>query len=572
MRHLGWVLAAAMTVATALPAHAAPVKAAVATAYSPLYSAQTAPAAQPRPNVPAPQGGPATGGGNTVPSNIVVPLGAQPGAPYGSNLFAGQFASDGRLGLNPNYKIQPGDTIAVALWGGGEQDANLNLPVDAQGMIFIPNVGPVKVGGVEQGNLNRVVSEQVSKYYQDTVQVYTALQGAQTVAVYVTGGVVTPGRYGGEAADSLLQYLDRAKGVDATRGSYRTIDVLRGGDKIATVDIYDFLQRGTIPHVELKENDVIFVHGLAHTVMVAGAVQNPYRFEFTSPTITGAELIDMARPTPVATHAIVTGIRDGQGFANYLTLADLANTDIHEGDAVEFKAGTLTATLSVTIEGEHLGPQVVVAPADARINEVLRHVRVDKKLADIDSIYLRRKSVAVRQKIALQESLRRLEEMVLTAPATTVTDSALLGEESRRIEMFIQRAGQVEPEGRVVVSEGGTVRDIALEDGDTIVIPRRTNLVMVNGEVMMPKAVVFKEGAGTSYYIERAGGFTERADEGRHVLARLNGETLADSEDVQPGDEIIVMPEVGFSQLQVTKDVVDILYKVAIAVAVPLTL
>ncbi len=558
MRAFGMALGAAVCMFAA----AAFAETAPSTTMSPLQSQQPVPRMPPTANA-APLGMPFA-------APPAAPVGAQPGDPFGANLFAGQFAGANRLGLNPTYKVQPGDIVSVSMWGGGDADATSSLPVDAQGMIFIPSVGPVKVAGVEQGKLNQTISHQVSKYYQDTVKVYSTLQGAQAVAVYVTGGVFSPGRYGGDASDSLLQYLDRAMGIDRERGSYRTIDVLRDDKKIASVDIYQFLLYGTIPHVDLRENDVIFVHGLARTVMVSGAVQNPYRFEFTSPTIGGAELIEMARPTPQATNAIVTGIRDGQGFASYLSLSDLANTDIYEGDAVEFKAGTLTATLSVTIEGEHLGPQVVVAPADAHVTEVLRHVRIDKKLADIDSIYLRRKSVAARQKIALHESLRRLEESVLSAQPTTELDSRILSEESNRIQLFVKRAAEVEPEGRVVITEDGELRDIALEDGDTIVIPRSTNLVMVNGEVTMPKAVVYKKGEGPDYYIERAGGYTERADEGRLVLARLNGETLADSSDVQPGDEIIVMPEVGFSQLQVTKDVVDILYKVAIAIAIPL--
>ena len=112
--------------------------------------------------------------------------------------------------------------------------------------------------------------------------------------------------------------------------------------------------------------------------------------------------------------------------------------------------------------------------------------------------------------------------------------------------------------------------DIALEEGDVLVIPRKSSLVMVNGEVTMPKAVVFNEGEGPSYYIQRAGGFTDRGDEDRWVVARLNGEPIANASDIRPGDEIIVMPEVGFSELQVGKDIVDILYKVAIAIAVPL--
>lgn len=494
------------------------------------------------------------------------------GMPYGANLFTGQFSGEQGGQVNPDYVIKPGDRITASTWGAGDSDQSVDMTVDGQGMVFVPKVGPVKVGGVRQSELNQVVSKRVGGNYNENVKVYTNLQGAQPVQVFVSGGVLNPGRYRGDASDSLLYYLDRAQGIDPNRGSYRIIDIMRDGKQLARLDLYDFLMQGIIPAIQLKDNDVIFVHGLGHTVSVIGAVQNPYRFEFHSPTLKGADLVSMARPLPATTHAIINGIRDGQGFSNYLSLEELATTDIRQGDGVEFKSGTLTATLTVAIDGEHLGPQVVVAPADATLKEVLRHVRIDRKLAEIDAIYLRRRSVAVRQKEALQESLRRLEESIIAASPQTETDAKIQTEEAKLVQMFIARAQEVEPEGRVVLSGGEGLNDISLEDGDTIVIPRKTSLVMVNGEVMMPKALVFKPGAGPEYYVNLAGGYTERADEGRFVLARLNGETVADSNDVKPGDEIIVMPEVAFSRLQVTKDVVDILYKVAIAIAVPLRL
>lgn len=490
--------------------------------------------------------------------------------PYGYTLFSGQFSTDKGTGVNNDYKIQPGDDVTVSLWGITEGGETVDTKVDAQGMIFLPNIGPVKVSDVPQGELNQVVARHVAQYYRGGVQVYTSLRGAQGVSVFVAGGVVRPGRYSGGAADSLLHYLDQAFGIDADRGSYRRIDVLRGGTVLAQVDLYQFLMHGSIPAVQLKDNDVIFVHPLHHTTSVSGVVQNPYRFEFTTNNLTGAQLLEMARPLPGTSHAIVSGIRDGKGFANYLGLDALATTVLQHGDTVEFKSGTLTATMTVKIEGEHLGPQVIVAPADAHIKEVLRYVKVDRGLADITSVYLRRRSVADRQRQALQESLRRLEEAVIASAPRTETDAKMQSEEAKMVQAFVERAKTVDPEGRVVISEGGIVRDIALEDGDVIVIPRKTNLVMVNGEVVMPKAVVFKEGESVSYYVDRAGGYTERADEGRIVLARRNGETLANASDIRPGDEIIVMPEVSFSQLEMARDVVDILYKVAIAVAVPL--
>ena len=65
--------------------------------------------------------------------------------------------------------------------------------------------------------------------------------------VLVTGAVPRPGRYAGIPSDSALVFLDQAGGIDARTGSYRHVQLLRGGQVVAELDLYDFLLRGTLP-------------------------------------------------------------------------------------------------------------------------------------------------------------------------------------------------------------------------------------------------------------------------------------------------------------------------------------
>ncbi|HCK33295.1 MAG TPA: hypothetical protein DHW10_07115, partial [Rhodospirillaceae bacterium] len=91
--------------------------------------------------------------------------------PYGAQLFRGQFSADAAISLNPNYVIAPGDKINISLWGA--VNATQTTVVDAQGNIFIPDVGPVKVAGTKLGDLNTKVRKQIRTVYTDGVQVYT---------------------------------------------------------------------------------------------------------------------------------------------------------------------------------------------------------------------------------------------------------------------------------------------------------------------------------------------------------------------------------------------------------------
>jgi hypothetical protein len=60
-------------------------------------------------------------------------------------------------------------------------------------------------------------------------------------------------------------------------------------------------------------------------------------------------------------------------------------------------------------------------------------------------------------------------------------------------------------------------------EGDVITVPKESKVVKVNGEVMFPTEVVYKEGASLDYYIDKAGGYTENAKKSRLYVLNANG-------------------------------------------------
>lgn len=160
---------------------------------------------------------------------------------FGDQLFRGAFSTTSGPTFNDSYVISPGDNVQVRMWGAYQYAATTT--VDPQGNI-LPNVGPVKVAGVQNGNLQNVVQTAIGRIYRSNVGVYASLENAQPVKVFVTGFVKQPGYYGGLAADSVLSYLDRAGGVDSERGSYIDIQVRRGGQLVQQINLYKFLIAG----------------------------------------------------------------------------------------------------------------------------------------------------------------------------------------------------------------------------------------------------------------------------------------------------------------------------------------
>ena len=489
--------------------------------------------------------------------------------PFGWNLFQGQFGTDHHTSLNPDYRVMPGDEITVSIWGA--VNFNEKIMVDNQGNLFLPDIGPIPVRGIHYSGLTAHVKKYLSSQYKGNVNLYINLIGTQMISVFVTGAVPSPGRFSGEANYSVLHYIDMAQGILPDSGSFRKIDIIRSDGIIASIDLYEFLLRGELPKIQLHDGDTIFVHTRGLSVMADGAARNALRFEFTTEHVRGKALIDLAMPLPEATHALVSGTRGSSPFSSYMTLSDFEDAVLLDGDRIGFRAGVPDEKLQLTITGQHKGPRTMIVPENATLLEVLRQIEVDPGLADTGAVYIRRASVSRKQKEALKESLQRLEASVLTTDAVSEEDARIRAQQISMVQSFVAKAQDIKPEGRMVVSTGEAgLRNILLENQDEIVIPRKSNLVHVNGEILMPRAVVFQPGENTDYYVQRAGGYSQRADTDRVVIIRANGEALLSSKaEILAGDEILVMPEIPSNLLQVSKDIADILYKIAITAIIP---
>lgn len=491
--------------------------------------------------------------------------------PFGAELFSGGFRGLRADGLNPAYRVLPGDQITLRIWGAVEIERV--LPVDAQGNIFIPSVGPVKVEGITHSQLDATVRQAVRKVYPENVSVYTNLQGVQPVAVFVAGFVQKPGRYAGVPSDSILYLLDQASGVDAELGSYRRVRLIRDGETLATLDLYDFILTGSLSHPQLQDGDTVLVEKRGPVVTVQGDVGRPYHYELKAGEMNGAALAELARLKAGVSHVLVRGHGHSGPEFRYQPLAEFATSALNDGDELVFLADQRQDSIVVQLEGAFLGRSYYVVPKGTTLHELLNSVAIDPEETAYESISMRRETVAARQAEALEESLRRLETTFLGASSSTAEESAIRIREAELISQFVQRARQVKPSGRLVVAEEGKLVDVRLQDRDVITLPSRTDSIIVSGEVYLPQSVVFVPGKSALDYIKGAGGFSQHADSDHILIARQNGEVRrADSVELRPGDEIMVMPKVEVKSLQIASTVTQILYQIAVATKVALDL
>ncbi|EDP3961015.1 TPA: SLBB domain-containing protein [Campylobacter jejuni] len=491
---------------------------------------------------------------------------------FGADLFNGNFKNYTQRVYNPDYKIAVGDQISLKIWGAVEFEQV--LVVDSQGNIFIPKVGAVNLLGVKNSALVSVIKAHVNKIYKSNVFVYADMNAYQNVSVFVTGSVNAPGLYQGLSSDSVIQYLDKAGGINLEYGSFRDIQILRNNISIKNIDLYDFLLKGQMDLFPFRSGDVILVGNVQSYAFVNGDVQRPFRFELSKDIKTLADLARVAGAKPIVTNAILRSYGDDHKLeVSAYNKTQFSKVLLRTGDEVQFNPEYISQNISITVSGEHSGLKTLVVKKGTTLEDVSRLIMVNGQ-SDMNALQVFRKSVARTQKELINAQLKELETLALTSSSATSQGAAIKAEQAKLILEFIQRAKQVEPKGQIVIDNPTSYKSVILEDGDVVNVPSKNNLVIVQGEVTLPGAFVYSKGENLKYYINLAGGYGERADTSKVLVIRNNGkaEKYRSGVDMKPGDSVLVLPEVQSENLQVFAMLTQILYQIAIATNVVLNL
>jgi protein involved in polysaccharide export with SLBB domain len=522
-----------------------------------------APAAQPARDAQPASAAPAS-------ASVSASMSARDATPvFGAQIFGGRFAGQSFTGFNPDYQIAPGDRISVRLWGAYALETT--QAIDAQGNIFLPNVGPVRLIGARNAELNALVQTHVKRVFRANVQSYASLEAAQPVKIYVTGFVRQPGLYNGLSSDSVLHYLDAAGGIDPDRGSYLDVQVLRGGTARARVDLYRFLLEGRIDPLQLHDGDTLLVAPRRYAVRVGGEVDNVAMFELREPSTTAEQLLALARPKAAATHIAIVRLQGAQRRSEYHPIADAAKVSIGSGDEITVTADKVPGTILVRIEGAHRGQRTAVLPYGARLKDAVALLQPSPQ-ARVDALQLYRKSIAVRQKEMLGVSLDKLQMQVLTARSATNEEATLRAKEAELVLQFAERARTIDPKGQFVLPDPGTAGEALLEDGDVLVVPEESAQVNLHGEVMFPGALHHDGQRTVGEYIDLAGGYTQNADTSRVLLIRRSGAVVEADPRTRPlpGEELMVLPKAATKSIEVTRGITQIIYQIAVAARIAL--
>ena len=319
--------------------------------------------------------------------------------------------------------------------------------------------------------------------------------------------------------------------------------------------------------------DTILVERRGASITTEGAIRNSFSYELKSEQISGKRMIDMSRPLSSAHYATVLGTRNDQPISLYITLEDLSKLNLMDGDHVIFEVDQVHDNILIRVEGSHIGQSRFSVPRNSHLLDVLEFIKVDPELSDINSISIRRESLKVRQKEAIEESLQRLEAAILSRTTITEEGAKIKAVEAQLLSAFVNNAREIDVKGILVVSKNNEISNILLQPNDIITIPEKTNVIQVSGEVMVPQALVYEPEYNLNQYIKYVGGYSEQANKAKHMILRRNGEVIpvfGNGNDIviKPGDEIIALPKIPSKSIDIIRMVADTMFKIAATAAI----
>jgi polysaccharide export outer membrane protein len=157
------------------------------------------------------------------------------------------------------YTIQPGDVLEVSVWK--EENLLKQVLVRPDGGMSFPLAGDIKAAGKSVAELQKTITERLTKYIPDPVVTVSTLK-LDGNKVYVIGKVTRPGEFQANRYMDVVQALSMAGGM-TPYASENKITVLRreNGTQRSIPFRYGDIEKGKEleQNIILKSGDVVVV-------------------------------------------------------------------------------------------------------------------------------------------------------------------------------------------------------------------------------------------------------------------------------------------------------------------------
>lgn len=446
------------------------------------------------------------------------------------------------------YEMKNGETVETLIGyaGGFTSDA------------YTKSLRMVRQNGKEY-QVNTIDDKDYASYRLSDGDMVTAeaILDRFTNKLEIRGAVYRPGIYElNDNVNTVKALIARADSL--TDDAFTTRAVLyRLRDnmtrEVKQIDVAALIN-GTIPDIVLQRNDVLFIPSIHDIndwgdVEIAGEVIAPGTYPYAD-NMTLEDLVIAAgglkESASLVRVDVARRIKNPTSAEDTKEIGEMFTFSLKDGFVVDGEPGFVlqpydhvyvrrspaySEQKNVAIDGEILyGGTYTLTSKDERISDLVKKAGGTTQFAYVRGAKLVRRANA--------NELQRMQDVVV------LLRRQMGDERVDSLGIKVDSTFSVGIDLETALKAPGSDADIILREGDVVVVPKYNNTVRINGAVMQPNVVSYKQGKDVKYYIGQAGGYNQVAKKNKKYIIYMNGQIAAVKRRgknlVEPGCEIIV--------------------------------
>ncbi len=445
------------------------------------------------------------------------------------------------------YEMKKNESVGTLLKyaGGYESDAytkSIRIIRNNGAKRSVFNINEFDMSSFKVADGDEVSVDSILDRYENMVEVKGAVFRP---GLYQLGGDLTTVRGLLTQCDGVTEEAFTARGVMHRMNADRTL-------KVISVDV-EGIMNGTTPDMALQNEDILFIPTKSEsqterTITIHGEVQYPgiYRYADNETledfVLQAGGLKETASTVKVD---VARRIYDSKATTTDSLIAHTYSFALKDGFVVDGEQGFVLQPFdevyvrrspgyrtqqNVTVQGEVNFPGAyTLSKRETRLSDIIKAAGGPNNTAYIKGARLERKIT--------DEERMRMQQIVKMAQRKS--------DEKDSINTMMLDLGEKYYVGiqldKALANPGGD-EDLVLREDDRIIVPEYTNTVKISGEVLYPNTVAYKKGENAKYYINKAGGFGQRAKKGHTYIVHMNGTVnqMGKGDKPTPGSEIIV--------------------------------
>ncbi len=502
-----------------------------------------------------------------------------------------------------NFKLGPGDEIIVSLWG--ETNSQKKYTLNRDGSIYFPDLGFISLSNKTISEAEAMLKDELSAIYstinddKNSTKLMVELNRLKSINVFFSGAVKKPGINIIHPFSDIFTAMVQAGGAN-NNGSLRSVELIRDGKIIETVDFYSFFMDGKnkLFNQRILEGDVIHIPNVVKRVRIDGEVIRTGRYEL----INGESLEDLISfaggLTPNATSDVIIQkvltknertSKDTAKESFTIKIDQASKTYLNSGDSVRI-LGINDSEHSVSIVGRVKNPGLYPSKSSS-LKDILDLAGgfedpIFRETIYDDEIVILRKNknnFYSEELIASYDNASSFSlktgDMILVyenPKYDNLFTIAVEGEVNKRgtfqltknmtVEDAINLAGGLSelanPDAIIVLNNFSSFNgedlmnastnivrnaslDFKLNPNSKVIVNRKVDVVKVSGNVYNPGLIAHTNSLTFKKAVDLAGGHRKNTLKNSSYIIRANGKIEAKKyagrfQKLKPGDEIII--------------------------------